>query len=72
MKRTKLDIPDNWPNPWKELGDGCVAIMKFKLLVWKKYKRPAKFSIYGFARSHNYMRVWYGKKVLHFRFVFKR
>lgn len=72
MKKTKLDIPDDWPRPWKELGEGCFAIMKFKLLVWKKYQRPAKFNIYGFARSNNYVRVWYGKKVLHFRVTFKR
>ena len=42
------------------------------LLVWKRFRRPSKFGIYGFARSHVYQRLWYGRKVLHFRFKFKR
>ena len=65
MKKTPLDIPDNWPNPWKELGEGTVTLFGLKLLAWKKYKRRANFGIWGIARSYHYIRIWYGKKVLH-------
>ena len=71
MKRNKLDIPDDWPRPWKELGEGEWVFVGFRVLAWKKYKRYSKFNIYGFSRSH-YMRVWYGKMVLHFRLPMKR
>jgi hypothetical protein len=71
MGRKKLDIPNDWPRPWTELGEGEFVLLGVKLLAWKKYNRRAKFSIYGFSRSH-YMRVWYGQKVLHFKMFFKR
>ena len=72
MKKTKLDIPTTWPKPWEELGGGYLALFGYKVLVWKRFRRPSKFGIYGFARSHVYQRLWYGRKVLHYRFVFKR
>lgn len=72
MKKTKLDIPTDWPRPWTEIGEGKIEIMKRRLLAWKRFKRPAKFRIYGVARSNSYIRIWYGKKVLHFRLSFKR
>jgi hypothetical protein len=71
MGRKKLDIPDDWPRPWTELGEGEIVFFGIKILMWKKYKRRAKFTIYGFSRSH-YMRVWYGKNVVHFNLPFKR
>jgi hypothetical protein len=71
-KRTKLDIPSDWPRPWLELGEGSWSIFRFTILRWKKYQRTrVKFSIYGVARGH-YTRIWYGKKVLHFKFKIKR
>ena len=71
MKKGKLDIPNDWPRPWTELGEGEFVLLGVKLLAWKKYHRRAKFNIYGFSRSH-YMRVWYGQKVVHFKVAFKR
>jgi len=71
MKRNKLDIPDDWPRPWKELGEGEWAFAGIKVLAWKKYKRHTKFTIYGFSRGR-YMRLWYGKKVLHLSLMLKR
>lgn len=71
MGRKKLDIPDDWPRPWKELGEGELMFMNIKLLMWKKYQRPAKFNIYGFSRGR-YTRVWWGRDVLHFSLPFKR
>jgi hypothetical protein len=71
MKRNKLDIPDDWPRPWKELGEGEWTFAGIKVLAWKKYKRRTKFTIYGFSRGR-YTRVWYGRKVFHFIFSFKR
>jgi hypothetical protein len=71
MARKKLDIPDDWPRPWQELGEGELIFMGIKILMWKKYHRHAKFKIYGFSKAH-YIRVWYGRKVLHFSLLFKR
>lgn len=72
MKRGKLDIPDYWPRPWIELGEGHWNFLGVHVLHWKKYKRTrVDFLIYGFARGH-YNRIWYGKKVLHFRLPMKR
>jgi hypothetical protein len=72
MKKGKLDIPTDWPRPWIDLGEGRWTILGIQILHWKKYRRPrAKFSIYGFARGY-YTRIWYGKKVVHYRFKLKR
>jgi hypothetical protein len=71
MKRGKLDIPDDWPRPWTELGEGKFVLFGWLILYWKKYKRKTKFTIYGFSRSY-YMRIWYGKKVVHFKLFFQR
>jgi len=68
MKESQLDIPTNWPRPWKELGEGTFTLFGYQLLAWKKFKRRAKFNIYGFSKSPVYFRVWYGLKVLHFHF----
>ena len=72
MKRGKLDIPDDWPRPWKELGEGEFTVFNIKILIWKKYKRKAKFKIYGFSKAPHYTRIWYGLKVVHFYMPFKR
>ena len=70
MKKTPLDIPTNWPRPWKEIGEGTLTVFGFQLLIWKRFNRHTKsrkpFNIYGFAKSPSYYRIWYGKKVLHF------
>ena len=72
MKKGKLDIPNDWPRPWEELGEGHWKVFGVYILHWKKYRRTrVKFSIYGFTRGH-YNRVWYGKKVVHFKMAFKR
>jgi len=71
MKNINMKIPDDWPRPWKELGEGSVDVFGYTVLVWKKYKRPAKFSIYGFSRGR-YTRLWYGRKVVHFIIGFKK
>ena len=72
MKKGKLDIPTDWPRPWEELGEGECIIFGWIILHWKRYRRvKVKFTIYGVARGY-YTRVWYGKKVLHFRFPLKR
>ena len=36
MARKKLDIPDDWPRPWQELGEGEWVFMGIKILMWKK------------------------------------
>ena len=65
MKKVNMNIPDDWPRPWKELGEGKVNVFGYTVMVWKAYKRPAKFSIYGIARGR-YTRFWWGRKVVHF------
>ena len=65
MKKLKLDIPDDWPRPWKELNQGSVSALGYTFVVWKSYKRPANFKIYGFSNGR-YSRIWWGKKVVHF------
>ena len=72
MSKDKLDIPTDWPRPWIELGEGRWSFLNIQILKWKKYKRRARFSIYGVARGHYYTRIWYGKKVIHYRFKLKR
>jgi hypothetical protein len=64
----KLDIPNDWPRPWTELSNGTFTLFKWRVVSWKRFQRPAKFGIYGFARSPRYYRIWYGRRVLHFHF----
>lgn len=71
MKKGPLDIPTNWPNPWVELGEGHWKILRLHILHWKLYRRRNRFGIYGFARGH-YNRIWYGRKVIHFKIRIKR
>ena len=71
MKKGKLDIPTDWPRPWKELGFGQWRLLGYRVLIWKKYKRPASFKIYGFSKGP-YLRIWYGKNVLHMQTPFKK
>jgi hypothetical protein len=68
-KKLNINIPDDWPRPWKELGEGTITSFGYTLLVWKKYKRPSNFKIYGFSQG-KYMRIWYGRKVVHFIMCF--
>jgi len=61
----KLNIPDDWPRPWKELGEGSVKAFRHTFILWKTYKRHDNFKIYGFAKGR-YYRIWWGRKVMHF------
>ena len=73
FKKPKVDIPTDWPRPWNEVGEGDWVIFCFYILRWKLYKRPANFTIYGFTiAKHNYSRIYWGKKVLHYRFKIRR
>ncbi len=73
FKKPNVNTPNDWPRPWKELGEGDWVIFSFYILRWKLYKRPANFKIYGFSHArHVYTRIWWGKKVLHFRFKIRR
>jgi hypothetical protein len=69
VKRDHLNIPNNWPNPWKEIGDGIVSLFGKEVFRYKKYLRPAGFKIYGLSICKKYCRVWRGKKVLHISFA---
>ena len=73
MKKPKLNInvPKDWPRPWKELNQGDITFFSFYILGWKTFKRPANFNIYGFSRGR-YTRVFYGRHVLHYKFKIRR
>jgi len=71
FKKPKLSIPDDWPRPWDEIGGGDLVIFCFYIMRWKIYKRPADFKIYGFSKGR-YSRIWWGRKVLHYRFKIRR
>jgi hypothetical protein len=69
--KINVNIPDDWPRPWKEVSDGDITIFGYTVLVWKTYKRPARFNIYGFSRG-KYVRVWWGRKVIHYVFCLEK
>ncbi len=62
IKRDHLNIPNNWPNPWKEIDDGIVSLFGKEVFRYKKYLRPAGFKIYGLSMCKKYCRIWRGKK----------
>ena len=73
FKKPNVNTPNDWPRAGKEVGEGDWVIFSFYILRWKLYKRPANFKIYGFSHArHVYTRIWWGKKVLHFRFKIRR
>lgn len=73
FKKPKLNTPNDWPRPWHELNEGDVVIFCFYILRWKTFFRPASFKIYGFSSARErYVRVWWGRKVLHYRFKIRR
>tara|TARA_R100001510_G_scaffold52687_1_gene53611 strand:+ start:366 stop:659 length:294 start_codon:yes stop_codon:yes gene_type:complete len=71
FKKPKLSIPSDWPRPWDEINEGDWVIFCFYILRWKTYYRPDSFKIYGFSKGR-YSRIWWGRKVLHYRFKIRR
>ena len=71
FKIPKLNMPSDYPRPWEELKEGDFIIGNYYILRWKTFHRHTKMKIYGYSKGH-YNRVYWGRKVLHFKFKIRK
>lgn len=77
FKKPNVDISsymkNDHPRPWSEINEGEWVIFNFYIMRWKTYSRPKSFNIYGFSKGrHTYARIYWGMKVLHFKFKIRK
>mgnify|MGYP001262963505 FL=1 len=71
FKKPNIKIPTDHPRPWSEINEGEWVIFNFYILKWMTYLRPKSFNIYGYSKGR-YTRIYWGMKVLHFKFKIRR